>query len=462
MQPEPGVVTRASSTATPRPRRRPSRLVVATRVLFRGRPWWETTILLVGLVASLTFVGVAFFGVDAKPEVVTVSDDIGAVGSPEFLAAVSRLVGAPVEAGGEVTILNNGDEFMPALLDAIRRASTSINVSVFMWQDGTLSARVLEALVERQRAGVAVRILLDGLASLGATDPQFEELAEAGGRVASFRMPRLGSWMRIHRRNHRRAIVLDGKVGFTGGMGMNDKWLGRAQDPDHWRDMMFQLTGPMAASLQAAFADVWAGTTGEILAGPAMYPSVAPAGDTPKFIHLASSPADDDHSMAYFLLTALFAARDRVVIATPYFIPDIPMRRTLVDRARAGIKITMLLPGDHIDNPQVRLSGQNHYQSLMDAGVEIWEYQPTFLHSKVMVVDGRWSIIGSPNLNTRSRQLDEENAYGILDESLGAALEAVLAADRAKARRIDPEQWRRRSPFTRLLQLLSRITDNQS
>ena len=179
-----------------------------------------------------------------------------------------------------------------------------------------MSARVLETLVERQQHGVEVRVLLDGLASIGASDERFDDLEEAGGRIATFRTPKLGSWTRLHRRNHRRAIVIDGQVGFTGGMAVKDKWLGHAQDPDHWRDMMFEVTGPIAASLQSAFADVWAGTTGEILAGPRMYPPIAGAA-SPPFIHLVNSPADDDQSMAYFYLTAVMAARQRIAIATP-------------------------------------------------------------------------------------------------------------------------------------------------
>jgi cardiolipin synthase A/B len=441
----------------------PSRLTEATRVFFRDRPWWETAILIVGAVAILTFLSVSFLGVTAKPRHVTVSADLGGVDSPVFLAAVARLVGASVEYGGRATVLDNGDAFLPALLEAIRGARTSVNFTVFMWEDGRMSAQVLDALIERQRHGVQVRILLDGWTSMGGSDDRFDALSQAGGRVATFRTPKFGSWMRVHRRNHRRAIVIDGEVGFTGGMAVDDKWLGNAQDPEHWRDVMFKLTGPMAASLQAAFADIWAGTTGEILGGPGIYRPAAPPSDAaPPFIHLVHSPADDTQSLAYFYLSALFAARERVDIATPYFIPDTPMLETLIARAKSGIRIRMLLPSAETDNPWGRWSGQNHYQVLMDAGVEIYEFQPTFMHGKFVVVDGRWSIIGSANLNSRSRQLDEENVFGILDRGLGAALERSFAADLQRAQRIDRDQWRRRNPLSRLLQLISRILDQQS
>jgi cardiolipin synthase len=333
-----------------------------------------------------------------------------------------------------------------------------------MWQDGTFSDRVLEALIERQRSGVTVRVLLDGLGATGAPDERFEALQAAGGLVAKFRTPTFGSWTRFHRRNHRRAIVIDGATGFTGGMAVNDKWLGKAQDPDHWRDVMFKVTGPMAASLQSAFADVWAISSGEILGGAQMYPPMPPgdAAAGPPFIHLVHSPADDDQSMAYFFLTAVLGATDRIVIATPYFIPDAPLRQALEDRARAGVDVTLLLPGPYTDNAWVRLSGQSHYEPLMDAGVAIYEYQPTFMHSKIVVVDGQWSIFGSPNVNTRSRQLDEENAFAVLDSGLATTLERILADDIGHAERVDRERWRQRHWRLRMMQWFSRVLDQQS
>ena len=432
--------------------------------LFKGRPWWQDTLLVIGIVTVLTFVAVSFLGMDAMPDRIIVSEEIGTVDSPEFIAAVSRLVGAPPESGGTVTVLNNGDEFLAALLDTLHGAQSTINFSVFMWQTGTFSDRVLRALIGRQHAGVQVRVLLDAVAATGAYDNLFDELREAGGQVAKFRGPEVGSWTRVHRRNHRRAIVIDGRVGFTGGMAVNDKWLGHAQDPEHWRDMMFKVTGPLAGSLQAAFADVWIASTGELLAGPKMYPPdlAAEPGGVRQFIHLVFSPTDDDQSVAYFYLAAVLAARHRIAIVTPYFIPDRALRQALEDKARAGVDVRLLLPGAHIDNPQVRWSGQNHYDSLIAAGVKIFEYQPTFLHSKLMVVDGQWSIIGSPNINPRSRRLDEENVFGILDAHLGAELERVFQADLAKSARITLDEWRRRSVFKRLLEMSVRVLDQQS
>lgn len=429
----------------------------------RAHAWWQTGVFVIGMLALVTAVSVLFLGVDNAPTEISTTGPLAPVDSAGFTAAVSHLVNAPVERGGAIEILNNGDGFLPVLLRDIRAATSTINFLVFMWEDGAFSDRVLDALVERQRQGVAVRVLLDGLGAKGAPDDGFAVLEEAGGRVERFRTPKFGTWTRYHRRNHRRAIVIDGRVGFVGGMAIYDKWLGNAQDPEHWRDMMFRVRGPLARSLQAAFADSWVSSSGEILAGPSMY---ADGPDTPggveQFIHHVNSPAADDQSMAYFYLLPVLAARERVYITMPYFIPDEPLKAALQQRARAGVDVRLLLPGEHIDNASARYSAQNHYDALMEAGVKIHEYRPTFIHSKIVVVDGVWSIVGTPNLNSRSRQLDEENAFAILDRDFGAQLEATFLQDAAQADRIELEVWRRRNPLLRLVQLFSRVLDQQS
>jgi len=433
------------------------------RDLLRTHPWWQTALFVIGVIAFVTAIGVMFLGLDSGPAEISTSEPLAPVDSPQFAATVSHLVNAPIERGGTIEILNNGAGFLPALLRDIRAAKRTINFLVFMWEDGVFSDQVLDALIERQRQGIAVRVLLDGLGAKGAPDDRFEELEEAGGRVERFRTPKFGTWTRFHRRNHRRAIVIDGETGFVGGMAVYDKWLGNAQGPEHWRDMMFRVTGPLARSLQAAFVDSWVSSSSEILAGPTIYPQ--PASTTAgveRFIHHVNSPADDDQSMAYFYLLPVLAAKSKVYLTTPYFIPDEPLKTALRDKARSGVDVRLLLPGEHIDNASARYSGQNHYDELMSAGVRIYEYRPTFIHSKFVVVDGQWSIIGSPNLNSRSRQLDEENAFAILDRTFGRELEETFLRDLQQADEIQLEAWRKRNPMLRLVQLFSRVLDRQS
>jgi cardiolipin synthase len=426
--------------------------------------WWQITVFVIGFVTLISVTSALFFAVGDKPKQVETDVQVGPVDSPEFLMALGHLVNAPIERGGGVRILNNGDETLAALVGSVRGARRNINISVFMWKDGAFSDRLLAALMERQRQGVVVRVLLDGLGARGAPDDKFDALERAGARIETYRAPRFGKLTRFHRRNHRRAIVVDGEVGFTGGIAVYDRWLGDGQDPEHWRDMMFQVTGPLARSLQAAFVDAWVSSSGEILVDSAMFPplSNAAAAGVDRFVHHVNSPADDDQSMAYFFLLPIFAARERVYVVTPYFIPDDPLKQALQRKAAEGVDVRLLLPGRHIDNQSARLSAHNHYDDLMQAGVRIYEYRPTFIHSKFMVVDGQWSVIGSPNLNSRSRQLDEENAYGILDRRFAAELEKIFSEDLRKADEIRLEEWRRRNPFLKLIQFLARGLDQQS
>jgi cardiolipin synthase len=434
------------------------------RAIRKRYKWWQLTLFAIGVIAALSVLGALFFRVGHKPERITTDAPVPAVTTVQFAAALAELTAGSMDRGGTVTALNNGDEFLPALLESIRSATRTINFSVYIWNDGEFSDPILAALTEKQRQGVAVRILLDGLGSIAIPDEEFEPLKQAGARVEKYRTPRFGQLTRFHRRNHRRSIVIDGEVGFTGGMAVADKWLGHAQDPDHWRDMMFKVTGPLARSLQAAFADTWAITSGEILVGPHFYPeeAIETSGGVERFVHLASSPADDDQSMAYFFLVPILAARERVYLASPYFIPDKPLLDALIDRARAGVDVRLLVPGARTDNWLARASSQDRYSVLMEAGVKIYEYEPTFMHAKFGVIDGQWSIIGSPNLNSRSRQLDEENAFGILDSNLGSTLEGIFLDDLKKSAQINLDEWQKRNPLTRLFQTACRVLDDQS
>ena len=278
-----------------------------------------------------------FFAVGNKPARVYTDAPPPSVDSPDFATALGAIVGAPVEHGGAIQILNNGDEFFPALLESIDQAQRTINFTVYIWSEGTVSDQLLRALEKKQREGVAVRVLLDGLGSIKVPDEDFEPLIAAGGKVQKFRTPKFGKLTRFHRRNHRRSIVIDGDVGFTGGMAVSDIWLGHAQDPEHWRDVMFKVTGPLARSLQTAFVDLWVSSSGELLIDPVHYPVAAPATaeGVERFVHLANSPSDDDQSLAYFYLLPIFAARESIYFAAPYYIPDSHLQEALVTR-RAG------------------------------------------------------------------------------------------------------------------------------
>jgi cardiolipin synthase A/B len=425
--------------------------------------WLQTVLLIIGGITVLAVFGALFIAAGTEPPRITTDAPVAPVDSALFAESLSHLVNAPLGQGGTVAVLNNGDEFLPALISAIDSAKKTINFSVYIWNNGNFSDQVMDALVRAQSRNVAVRLLLDDFGSKDVSFGKFDELTRAGAKVEKFRTPQFGKWTRLHRRDHRRAIVIDGQIGFTGGMAVKDTWLGHAQDADHWRDVMFKVTGPLARSLQAAFASSWVGASGEILAGEEMYPdSGQTTAGVDRFIHLVNSPAADSYAMAEFYLLPIFAARKSLLIATPYFIPDEHLQAALINKARQGLDVRLLVPGKHIDNRFVRLSAQANYEDLLKAGVKIYEYRPAFIHSKFMVVDGEWSVIGSPNLNYRSRQLDEENAMAILDKQLGRQLTDVFHADIKQADEIRLQQWQHRNVFTRFVQRLAQVLDKQS
>jgi cardiolipin synthase len=376
------------------------------------------------------------------------------VDSEDFLCAAAGLVNTTPHAGGTARLLNNGDEFFPCLLADIRAARRSVHWLAYIWEPGRCSDQVFGALGERARAGVEVRLLLDGVGGMLCPKEGRQELEQAGGRVGVFRPLRWGMLTRFYKRNHRRAIVIDGRIAYTGGAAVGDKWLGDARGPEEWRDTMTRVTGPPARDLQSHFAEDWAAVTGEILVGDGYYPRVEEPTGPGRLRHtaVASSPGSEQHPMRYFFLLSFLAARRKLYIASPYFVPDEHTRRAVERLAREGVDVRILLPNHHTDAKPIRQASHSYYDELLSAGVRIWEYQPTMMHSKLVVVDGCWSVVGSANMDIRSKELNEENALGILDPGLAAAIEASFLADLERAREIRLEEWRRRGLFPRVLE----------
>jgi len=417
--------------------------------------------LLMATIGTLAVCGVAldlFLGYGRGPLMTRVTD-APAAGSPAFLRAVAGVLGAPLRAGGAGTVLVNGKEFYPALLADIRAARRTIDISVYIWEPGQPSDDLVAALSARARAGVEVRVLLDGFGCRHLPAETRASLRAAGVRLAEFRPVRFGQLTRFYKRNHRRALVIDGTVAFTGGMAVAPQWLGDADSKDHWRDTMFRFSGPPATMVQSAFADVWAYSTGELLAGDAFFPDFpSPGADAAAgaaadpFLHtgLTSAPSKEDHPLGLLLLLTVAGARRHISITTPYFIPDHTLRAALLERARAGVDVRVLLPGPAVDHESVRLAAQYRYQELLAGGVHIFEYQPTMLHSKSIEVDGVWSLVGSPNLNVRSRDLDHENAVCVSNHAFAERLQEMFARDLGQAREVSPVEWARRSLWARL------------
>ena len=410
-------------------------------------PWVVQTLAIIGGLALCGVLLAAFFSIGKGPQRVVVTAT-PSVDSKDFLLSVSGAAGAPLRQGGSARLLNNGKEFFPALIHAIRNAKSSVNFSCYIWEKGQASDQVLAAMIQRAKAGIEVRVLLDGFGGFRAPEDGIKALRAAGGKVETFRAPRLGKLTRFHKRNHRRAIVIDGAIGYTGGIAVGDKWLGDAEDEKHWRDSMVEVTGPLAATLQSAFVDLWAGSVGELLAGPKFFPpspDAALLGD-PITLHtgIASSPFYEDRPLRFFFIQSFLAARKRLWIATSYFVPDLATREAVAERARAGVDVRLLMPGKHTDARIIRHASYHYFDELLQAGVRIYEYQPTMMHAKTVVVDGMWSVVGSANMDVRGNELNEENVLGILDTEFGRQLEETFLRDLKQSKEIRLEDYRKR------------------
>ena len=427
-------------------------------------PWLLTSLAAVGLAAAGGAILTLFFSVGDRPGS-TFATDAPEVGSRDFLLGVSGTVNAPLARGGSARLLKNGDEIYGAVLRAIREARKTVNFMAYVWEPGRASDMVFDALVERARAGVHVRLLLDGVGAMRAPEDRIAELRDAGGSVAWFRTFDFGKLTRFHRRNHRRAIVIDGRVGFTGGAAVADYWLGNPRTGG-WRDVMVEVRGGIAGNLQSAFAQVWAGTCGEILLGSAFYPPDPESGEgggepLTWHVNVTAAPTSEGHPVALFFWATFRCARQRLYITSAYFVPDEATCRVLADRARAGVDVRILLPDEHNDVRAARLAGRAAYLQLLEAGVRIFEYQPAMIHAKTVVVDGKWSIVGSANMDIRSRELNLENVLGILDEGFAGEMERAFLDDLEHADEITLQDWRSRAGWARAGELFWRMFAEQ-
>jgi len=375
------------------------------------------------------------------------------LGEPTFYPTLQAYAGAPIVGGNGVQILLNGAEIFPAVVAAIRAARTSITYAQYFFEEGPVCEEVIDALAERCRAGVPAHILLDGVGTLNMPPRYTATLRQAGCQVKTFRPVRPWALRRANNRNHRRILVVDGRVGFTGGSGVSRKWMGDGRTADHWRDTDVRVEGPAVEWMQAAFLENWMEAAGEALGGEAYFPRQQPArGPIPVQV-VRSSPEGGSYAVYSTLLIALNAARESIRITNPYFLLDDAMAGAVLDRVRRGVTVEVLVPGT-IDHAFVRQASRATWGPLLKAGVRIHEYQPALLHAKTMVIDGRWATVGSTNLDPRSFALSQEMNVILYDRAVAKRLEGVFAADLAHAAPIDYATWRKRGVRARLFELL--------
>lgn len=373
------------------------------------------------------------------------------VEDPQFSREIGILLGPPIVYGNRVSDLENGEQILPAMLQAIRAARRSITFETYIYWSGEVGRAFAAALAERARAGVAVHVLIDWVGSQRMEPHLLETMVAAGVQVQRYHPLRWYTLNRVNNRTHRKLMVVDGRVGFTGGVGIADQWEGHAQDPDHWRDSHFRVEGPAVAQMQAAFMDNWIKTRGEVLQGEAYFPPLEAHGDSPAQVFV-SSPTGGGDSMMLMYLMAISAARRSIDLSAAYFVPDGLTRRALRDALRRGVRLRIIVPGEHIDTDVVRRASRAGWGELLAAGAEIREFQPTMFHCKMLVVDGHLVSVGSTNFDNRSFRLNDEANLNVYDREFAARMTEVFEQDLARSRRITHRSWLQRPWREKLLE----------
>jgi cardiolipin synthase len=362
---------------------------------------------------------------------------------PQFRRSLGVLLGPPIVEGNQVELLRNGDEIFPAMLEAIRHARKSITFETYIYWSGEIGREFTEALSERARAGVKVHVMLDFLGSIKLDEKQLEAMRAAGVRLQRYHKPAWWKLARLNNRTHRKLLVVDGRIGFTGGVGIADKWNGHAQDPDHWRDSHFRVEGPVVGQIQAVFMDNWTKATGVVLDGDDYFPPLDKAGDSPAQM-FSSSPNGGSESMHLMYLMAITAARRTIDLSSSYFVPDELAVKALVAAAKRGVRVRIITPGEHIDSDIVRAASRERWGELLKAGIHIAEYQPTMFHVKALVVDSLLVSVGSTNFDNRSFSINDEANLNVLDPEFARQQAAVFEDDWQRARPITLTRWQDR------------------
>jgi cardiolipin synthase len=361
---------------------------------------------------------------------------------PDHAAYLAALVGADVRGGNQYDVLTNGDQFFPAMLDAIRGAKRRVTFETYIYDTGEMANQFTQALEEAARRGVRVQIVVDAVGGSSMDEAHLERLQRAGCRVARFNSPAWYSLEELNYRTHRKLLVVDGEVGFTGGAGVSDHWIGNAQDEQHWRDTQIRIRGPIVRLLEAAFYENFLETAGEVT--PELDPPPVQVGDQGGSFLVRSSPTGGSNDLKRLYLLAIASARKTLDITTPYFVTDESSNWALAKAVERGVKVRILLEGHETDAMPVKYASRAIYERLLALGIEIYEYQPTMMHTKTLVVDGIWSMFGSANFDNRSLELNDELNVAVSSRTLAARLLQDFEQDLQRTRRIDLGEWRQR------------------
>ncbi len=383
------------------------------------------------------------------------------IDSDEFVSTIAGASGVPFVAGNAVELLNNGDAFYPRMLADIEQTEQSITIEAYIYWAGAVGLQFANALAARARAGVRVKILLDAIGSSSLGPQVLEVLESAGCQVAWYNPIKWYTIGRFNNRTHRKSLILDGRIAYTGGAGIADHWVGNAGGPDQWRDMQIRIDGPAVTPLQTGMAYNWLKTTGELLSGPLYYPVPEPRGRL-AVQTLLSSPETGASSVRTMYSLSIVCARKSIYIANPYFVPDPVAIETLIEAKQRGVDVRIMVSGIRNDNWLARQNSVRLFGRFLDAGVEILEYNRTMLHQKTMVVDGLWATAGTTNFDNRSFAHNEESNICVYDEALAAEFQRIFLEDAARCTPVQRDTWRRRGAWARVQEFVAAFLQEQA
>ena len=362
---------------------------------------------------------------------------------PRFRHELSTLLGPPILDGNRVRNFENGEQIFPAMLAAIRGARLSINFETYIYWSGDIGRQFADSLIERAQAGVPVHVLVDWVGSQKMDEVLIARMEQAGVQFEQYHPLHWYHLVRMNNRTHRKLLVVDGRIGFTGGVGIADQWNGHAQDAEHWRDSHYSIEGPAVAQMQAAFMDNWIKATGHVLRGDEYFPALEPIGDASGQV-FTSSPSGGADSMLLMYLLAISSSVKSIDLSASYFVPDELTTRVLTDALKRGVRVRIIVPGEHIDTEVVRRASRAGWGPMLANGAQIYEYQPTMFHCKTLIVDGLLVSVGSTNFDMRSFRLNDEANLNVYDAAFARQLTAVFEGDLKRAKRITLAAWRER------------------
>lgn len=379
----------------------------------------------------------------------------------ELRRRLEGLLGIPASEGNDLTILRNGDQIFPAMLEAIRASERTVDFLTFVYWKGDIAHEFAHALAERATAGVTVRVLIDAVGGRLIDNELIDHMQGCGVQVEWFRKPfsiaQLTSPLKQNHRTHRKVLICDERVGFTGGVGIAEEWCGDARHEGEWRDTHVRVVGPAVDGLSASFAQNWAETGHPLIEEHRSFPDHEPI-DGGSVVQVARGSASVGwNDMATVFRVMIESARESLQMTTAYFVPDDSFQTLLCDAVARGVEVDVMLPGPHADKRVCQLASESIYSTLVECGVRIWAFQPSMLHAKVMTIDGIASVIGSANMNRRSMQLDEEVVLTVLDPAVAQQLEEHFTDDLKRCDRIEPRRWEDRPRRQRVQEQATRV-----